>query len=78
MARPVSPISAMSLALLNLVADCDQVLGVVRVARGVAIAVIDLDHDAVAVAISRPGNDAIGNRDTYFMRPCLPAKSMPV
>ena len=50
------------LTFLDLVANGNQVFRVVRVARRIAIAVIDLDHDAVAVAISGPGNDTIGDR----------------
>ena len=52
MARPVSPISATVWPLLDHLADLDEILGVVRVARHVAVAVVDLDHLAVAVALA--------------------------
>ena len=51
------------LALLDDIADLDQVFFVVRVAGGVAPAVIDFDHIAIAVAITRPGHHATGNGD---------------
>ena len=49
------------LALANLFTDFYQVLAVVRVTGRVAVAVIDFDHDPVAVAIARPRDDAVGD-----------------
>ena len=50
------------LALLHAVADAHQVAQVVGVAGDVAVAVVDLDHEAVAVALARPGDDPARHR----------------
>ena len=52
-ARPGPAHQGHGLAFLHLIADGDEVLGVVRIARGVAVAVIDFNHQAVAIAVRR-------------------------
>ena len=49
----------------SLFADDDEVFGIMRVASGVTIAVVDLDKLAEAVSIRRPGHDAISNCDDF-------------
>src|SRR5690606_8398005 len=51
------------LASLDGVADRDEVVRVVRVARHVAVAVVDLDELAVPVALAGPDDDAGGDRE---------------
>ena len=63
---------------LDLVTDGDEVFGIVRIAGRVAVAVIDLDHDAVAVALGGPGNHTVRNSVSSSAPASLPAKSMPV
>ena len=59
------------LSFLDLVADNDQVFRVMRVTGRIPVTVVNLDHDAVAVAISRPGYDTVSDcsdRITVFAR----------
>ena len=51
------------LPFLHLVSDGNAVFRIMRVARRVTVAMVDFDHDAVAVAITRPGHYAVRNRD---------------
>ena len=53
------------LTFFHLVTDFDEIFQIMRVARRITIAMVDLDHDAVAVAITRPGDNAVSN-DRYL------------
>ena len=52
-----------NLTLLDFVTDGNEILGVVGIARRVTAAMIYFDHNAVAVAIRRPGHDAVSHRN---------------
>jgi hypothetical protein len=56
------------LALLDQVADRDQVFLIVSVAGDVAVAVVELDQPAVAALLARPGDDPGGDRDDVTAR----------
>ena len=53
------------LTFSDLFAHGDQVFFIVRVAGRIAIAVVNLDEIAKPVAIRRPGDDAIRDRDDF-------------
>ena len=57
------------LSLADLIADRDQIFGVVGVARGISIAMINFDHLAITIAIARPGDDT--GCDGNYLRPLL-------
>ena len=51
------------LPFLYLVPNGDAVFGIMCVTRRITISMVNLDHDAVAITVSRPGYDAVGNRN---------------
>ena len=80
--RPVEPTTATAWPRSHLIADRHQRAGVVRIARDVAVAVVDLDQVAVALARPGPGHDAGGHRQHIGAgigwqnpRPCACASS---